>query len=156
MGKNKHLGWFSWFDVIFSNAFMDSEEFELLDGWETEELCWAWVEVDAAFNQTYSGLKFLVLAGFLVEREGTYFSIPLIFTRKIELLAKCSDSQKSPWLSLLTLSWWNYVNRFQAQGQEFFSRFTAIQTYVGRFVASGWCQCGGFRRYTAGAAFGDF
>lgn len=27
------------FDVIFSNAFMDSEEFELLDGWETEELC---------------------------------------------------------------------------------------------------------------------
>ena len=94
--------------------------------------------------------------GFLVEREGTYFSIPLIFTRKIELLAKCSDSQKSPWLSLLTLSWWNYVNRFQAQGQEFFSRFTAIQTYVGRFVASGWCQCGGFRRYTAGAAFGDF
>lgn len=36
------------------------------------------------------------------------------------------------------------------------SRFTAIQTYVGRFVASGWCQCGGFRRYTAGAAFWGF
>ena len=36
------------------------------------------------------------------------------------------------------------------------SRFTARETYVGRFVASGWCQCGGFRRYTAGAAFWGF
>lgn len=36
------------------------------------------------------------------------------------------------------------------------SRFTGIQTYVGRFVASGWRQCGGFRRYTAGAAFWGF
>lgn len=90
MGKNQHLGWFSWFDVIFSNAFMDSEEFELLDSWETEELCWAWVEVDAAFKQTYSGLKFVVLAGFLVEREGTHFSI-LNFPKKSKL-AKCIDS----------------------------------------------------------------
>ncbi len=41
-------------------------------------------------------------------------------------------------------------------GQEFMSRFPWLSKRPrGHFVASGWCQFGGFRRYTAGAALAE-